>query len=102
MTEQEAVKILAEQYGSSDLIVVLGLNQVNNLQVMAKTFKDGDPSFAGPLAGVALGLSTYHILELKGEIPEKIWEAEMAMHELEIEDELQVAICQALKEIRQD
>ena len=102
MTEQEEVKRLAEQYGSDDLIVVLGLNQVNNLRVMAQTFRDGDPSYAGPLAGIALGLPCYHILELKNEIPAQIWQTEMAMHELELEDTLQKEICQCLATIRQD
>ncbi len=101
MAEQEAVKKLAEQYGSADLIVVLGLNQLKNLQVMALTFRDGDPSYAGPLAGMALGLPCYHILELKDEIPAQVWQEEMAMHELELEDELQSEICRSLREIRQ-
>ncbi len=101
MTEQDEVKRLAEQYGSDELIVVLGLNQVKNIRMMAQTFRDGDPSYAGPLAGVALGLATYHILELKGEIPQEVWQAEMAMHELELEDELQKEICQSLAAIRQ-
>jgi len=39
---------------------------------MAQTFKNGDPSFAGPLAGIALGLESYHIFELKKYIPEDI------------------------------
>ena len=51
------MKKLTEQYGSDNLIVVYGLNQPFSLRVMAQTFKDGDPSFAGPLAGVALGLA---------------------------------------------
>ncbi len=102
MTEQELVKGLADQYGNKELIVVLGLNQVKNLQMMAQTFRDGDPSYAGPLAGVALGLSCYHIFELKEEIPQEVWQAEMAMHELELEDEQQKEICQSLATIRQD
>lgn len=101
MAEQEAVKRLAEQYGSTELIVVLGLNQLKNLQIMAQTFRDGDPSYAGPLAGIALGLASYHILELKEEIPMEVWEAEMAMHEVELEDNVQDEICQTMAALRQ-
>ena len=82
------------------MIVVLGLNELENLRIFATTFKDGDPSFAGPLAGISLGLKSYHILELKTEVPENVWSDEMAMKELEIEDELTEQICQTMREIR--
>ncbi len=67
---------------------------------MAQTFKSGDPSFAGPLAGVALNIESYHILELQDDIPEKVWEKEMAMYELEIEEEAREAICSIMKDAR--
>lgn len=67
---------------------------------MAQTFKDGDPSFAGPLAGVALNIESYHLLELQAEIPEEVWEKEMAMYELEIEEEVRETICSLMREIR--
>ena len=67
---------------------------------MARTFKEGDPSYAGPLAGVALGLKSYHILELKDEIPEDLWDNEMGMAELELEDEVQAEIKEIMAEVR--
>lgn len=69
---------------------------------MAQTFKKGDLSFSGALAGIGLGIPSYHIFELKELIPADIWEREMAMYELEIEEEVQEAICRTLEEIRQD
>jgi betaine reductase len=80
---------------------VLGLNEPENLRILATTFKDGDPSYAGPLAGVALGLKSYHIFELKAEIPDDVWSAEMAMKELEVEDEVIEQICQTMRDIRE-
>ena len=97
---QDEVKSLAEKYGTDSLIVVLGINQPPTLQIMSRTFKSGDPSYAGSLAGVSLGLESYHILELKEQIPGEVWEAEMAMYELEIEEEAQEAIVQTMKETR--
>ena len=94
------MKKLTEQYGSDNLIVVYGLNQPFSLRVMAQTFKDGDPSFAGPLAGVALGLASYHILELKDMIPAEAWAEEMAMCELELEDETIATIITTMGEAR--
>ena len=67
---------------------------------MAQTFKEGDPSYAGPLAGVALGLKSYHVLELKDEVPEEFWDSEMGMVELELEDEAQAEIKGVMAEIR--
>jgi len=83
-------------------VVVFGLNELANLRIMASTFKDGDPSYAGALGGIALGLKSYHIFELKDEIPADVWEAEMAFKELEVEDELIEKLCTALREIRGD
>jgi len=67
---------------------------------MATTFKDGDPSFAGALGGIALGIASYHIFELKDEIPADVWAREMAIKELEVEDELIAKICSTMREIR--
>ena len=78
----------------------MGLNQPQNLRVMATTFRDGDPSFAGALAGVSLELKSYHIFELKEEIPEDVWSSEMAMEELEIEDSEIAEITSTMRELR--
>lgn len=80
---------------------MFGLNELGNLRIMATTFRDGDPSYAGVLGGVALGLPSYHIFELKGEIPPEIWEKEMAFKELEVEDELIEKICALMRGIRE-
>ena len=95
------MKALAEKYGSEDLVVVLGLNQPFTLRIMGATFKEGDPSYAGPLGGLALGLVSYHIFELKDEVPSEVWQREMAFHELELEDEEIEKICTVMKEIRE-
>ena len=67
---------------------------------MAQTFKNGDPSFAGPLAGIALNIESYHILELQAHIPEEVWEKEMAMYELEIEDKARETILNIMEKTR--
>ncbi|MBC8317468.1 MAG: hypothetical protein H8E41_06145 [Desulfobulbaceae bacterium] len=95
------MKKLAEKHGTENLIVVLGINQLSTIQIMTRTFKSGDPSYAGPLAGVSLGLDSYHILELKDHIPADVWEQEMGMYELEIEEEAQENILKIMKEARQ-
>ena len=80
---------------------MFGVNQPFNLRIMATTFRDGDPSFAGALGGIALGLPSYHIFELKDEIPPKVWEREMAFKELEMEEQDVETICALMREIRE-
>ena len=94
------VKQLAETHDRQELVVVLGLNEPATLRIMATTFKEGDPSFAGALAGVALGIPSYHILELKDQVPEAVWAAQMGMEELQLEDEQAAAIMQTMREVR--
>lgn len=80
--------------------MVFGLNEPANLRIMATTFKDGDPSYAGALGGIALGLPSYHIFELKKEVPADTWAEEMAFEELEAGDDLIAQICQTMREVR--
>ena len=96
------MKALAEQFGADELVIVFGLNQPFTLRIIASTFKDGDPSFAGVLGGIALGLKSYHIFELKDEIPGEVWQREMAFKELEMEGEDVDTICSLMRETRGD
>lgn len=68
---------------------------------MAATFKEGDPSYAGALGGVALGLKSYHVFELKDEVPEEVWDSEMAIKELQVEDDLIEKIVAIMREVRE-
>ena len=102
LAEQEEVKSLAAKHGTDRLIIVLGINQPTTLAIMAKTFKNGDPSYAGPLAGIALGIPSYQMLELKEHIPAAVWEQEMAMYELEIDDDAQAGIVASMEEARRE
>jgi hypothetical protein len=96
------VKQLADEHGAKSLVVVFGMNEPDRLRVLATTFRDGDPSFAGALGGIALGLPSYHVLELKDEVPADVWAREMGMKELEIEDALAERIRATLAEVRGD
>lgn len=82
-------------------MVVFGLNEPDNLKIMATTFKQGDPSYAGALGGIALGVRSFHIFELKDEIPEAVWAEEMAFEELEAGDELITEICDTMQQVRE-
>ena len=60
----------------------------------------GDPSWVGPLAGVALGLPVYHILEpeIKEQIDPKVYEEHLALMEIALEVD---KISEVLKKLRE-
>lgn len=68
-------KIAEDQDGREKIIVVLGASDLEGAEISAETVTLGDPSFAGPLAGVPLGLPVYHILEpeVRKYIPEDVY-----------------------------
>ena len=63
LENQARIKDLAEKYGKDDLVVVLGGAEAEASGLAAETVSAGDPTFAGPLAGVQLGLKAYHIFD---------------------------------------
>ena len=82
LENQARIKDLAEKYGNEDFIVLLGGGEAEASGLAAETVSTGDPTFAGPLAGVPLGLKAYHIVELKDEIDPAIYEEQISMMEM--------------------
>jgi betaine reductase len=48
---------------------------------------EGDPSWAGALAGVQLGLPVYHVTEevVKAQIPSEVYDEQVALMEMVLE-----------------
>ncbi len=82
LENQARIKELSEKYGVEDLIVVLGGAEAEAAGLAAETVSQGDPTFAGPLAGVSLGLKAYHIFELKEDVDAAIYEEQVGMMEM--------------------
>ena len=82
LENQARVKALAEKYGKDDLVVVLGGAEAEASGLAAETVSTGDPTYAGPLAGVPLGLKAYHIFELKDEIDAEVYDEQIGMMEM--------------------
>ncbi len=76
MESQAKIKSIAEEEGTDDIVVVLGASDIEGAEIAAETLTTGDPSYAGPLAGVSLNLPIYHILEpeVRAAIPEDVYE----------------------------
>ena len=64
LENQKRVKEFAEEYGAENLVVVLGAAEGEAAGLAAETVTLGDPTFAGPLTGVQLGLTVYHVCDV--------------------------------------
>ena len=60
---QEAILKATEQHGKENIVVLLGSPNPESAAIAAETVVSGDPTYAGPLAGVQLGLAVFHVLE---------------------------------------
>ena len=100
LENQRRVKELTEQYGADNVVVLLGAAEGEAAGLAAETVTLGDPTFAGPLAGVSLGLSVYHICEpeVKAEIDEAVYDEQISMMEmvLDVDD-----ICNEMNAVRE-
>lgn len=82
LTNQQRILDLSKQYSVDDLIVVLGGAEAEAAGLAAETVSTGDPTFAGPLAGVPLGLKAYHMFELKDDVDAQVYEDQISMMEM--------------------
>ncbi len=84
LENQKRVKEIAEQYGPENVVVILGASEGEAAGLAAETVTAGDPTYAGPLAGVQLGLSVYHICEpeVKDEVDASIYDEQVSMMEM--------------------
>ena len=81
LENQKRVKDFAEQYGAENIVVVLGAAEGEAAGLAAETVTAGDPTFAGPLAGVQLGLSVFHVCEneIKDEVDSSVYDDQISM-----------------------
>ncbi len=84
LENQKRVKDLAEKYGAENMVVVLGAAEGEAAGLAAETVTNGDPTFAGPLTGVQLGLSVFHVCEpeIKDEVDESVYDEQISMMEM--------------------
>ena len=84
LENQKRVKDFAEQYGAENIVVVLGAAEGEAAGLAAETVTAGDPTFAGPLAGVQQGLSVFHVCEneIKDEVDSSVYDDQISMMEM--------------------
>lgn len=89
LENQKRVKDFADQFGAENLVVILGAAESEAAGLAAETVTAGDPTFAGPLTNVQLGLKVYHICEeeVKSEVAEDVYDEQVSMMEMVIDVE---------------
>ena len=80
-------------------MVLLGTPNAESSRLYAMTVTEGDPSWAGALAGVALGLPVYHVMEeaVKTQVTPEVYEEHIALMEMVLEAR---DIARAMQEVR--
>ncbi|MBU5294513.1 hypothetical protein KQH90_10775 [Anaerosalibacter bizertensis] len=84
LENQKRVKEAAEKYGEENVIVLIGGAEAEAAGLAAETVTAGDPTFAGPLAGVQLGLRVYHVVEpeFKEAVDPDVYDEQIGMMEM--------------------
>ena len=84
LENQKRVLALTEEYGAENIVVLLGAAEGEASGLAAETVTNGDPTFAGPLTGVQLGLTVYHVCEseIKEEVDPAVYDEQCGMMEM--------------------
>ena len=98
LEDQAAVKRVADEHGGG-VVVLLGTPDAESTQTLAQTVVAGDPSYAGPLAGVPLGLPVLHVFEpeVRTRCPPRCTRPQVALMEMSLDRD---AILAGLREAR--
>lgn len=101
MENQNRVKALAEEHGAENVVVLFGASEAETSGLAAETVTNGDPTFAGSLAGVSLGLTVYHAVEpeFKSSVDADVYEEQVGMMEMVLDVD---AIIEEMSSIRKD
>jgi betaine reductase len=99
LQNQQRIKDAAEKFGTN-CIVVLGSSDAEGAEIYAETVSNGDPTYAGPLAGVSLGLPVYHIFDqtIRDECDSSAWETQISMMEMVLDTEKLTAAVKGMRD----
>ena len=89
LENQKRVKEFAEEYGAENLVVVLGAAEGEAAGLAA-----------GPLTGVQLGLTVYHVCEpeMKEEFDEAVYDEQVSMMEMVLDVDDIISEMQAIRD----
>ena len=84
LENQKRILEFTEENGAENVVVLLGAAEGEAAGLAAETVTAGDPTYAGSLAGVSLGLRVYHVCEpeMKAEFDSGVYEEQCGMMEM--------------------
>ena len=85
--------------GTEDLVVLLGTPNAESSKLYGLTVTEGDPAWAGVLAGVSLELPVYHIMEpeIKSQVDSQVYEEQVGLTELVLDTD---EIIETMQQVR--
>ena len=88
-----------EEHGKDNLVVIIGAPDADSAELYAETVTHGDPTWAGPLAGVALDLPVYHMMEpeIVAQVDPAVFQEHLSIMEIALDVD---KIAQGLKRVR--
>ncbi len=100
LENQRRVKDFAEKFGPENIVVILGAAEAEASGLAAETVTAGDPTYAGPLTGVQLGLRVYHICEdeIKSLVDADVYDEQISMMEMVLDVDEIVSEMQSIRE----
>lgn len=100
LENQRRVKELTEKYGAENMVVIIGGSEAESAGLAAETVTAGDPTFAGPLAGVSLGLKVYHAVEpeFKESVDADVYDEQIGMMEMVLDVDSIIAEVKAMRD----
>ena len=80
-------------------MVLLGTPNAESSRLYGLTVTEGDPAWAGVLAGVSLQLPVYHIMEpeIKSQVDSQVYEDQVGLTEMVLDTD---EIIEALQQVR--
>jgi len=100
LQNQQRIKDAAEKFGGENVVVVLGSSDAEGAEIYAETVTNGDPTYAGPLAGVQLGLPVYHVFDdvIRNECDSAAWDEQVNMMEMVLDTEKLAAAVKGIRD----
>lgn len=100
LENQNRVKTLTEKYGAENMLILLGAAEAEAAGLAAETVTNGDPTYAGPLSGVQLGLEVYHVVEneFKEAVDAQVYDEQIGMMEMVLDVDSIIAEMKSIRE----
>ena len=93
---------MRDKRGTKDLVVLLGTPNAESSKLYGLTVTEGDPAWAGVLAGVSLELPVYHIMEpeIKSQVDTRVYEEQVGITEMVLDTDQIIESLQKVRESR--